>query len=241
MANACFAVIGASLTSQAQLSLIVSHVGVILVDTELKTTLDALKTSPGAILVGLGFATIYFLTALRLGDREPTTVDYLAIGFAFMVAIAGIFLLFKDLGKESDTVSLESSVGSSDIETAAAQFGKNYDILRKQATQGFVLAGTFMAMGILVILAGSLGEMFGFTSSASNLTTIAGVVIEVVSGLGLYLFKETFKRLNSTSDKLHEMWKLLAAFKKAENLPGEKKTEVTINLINKLVEQPAQK
>ena len=69
-----------------------------------------------------------------------------------------------------------------------------------------------MALGILVILAGSLGEMFGFTKTASNLTTVAGVVVEAVSGLGLYLFKETFKRLNVTSDRLHDMWKILAAF-----------------------------
>jgi len=207
-------------------------------DTEIKSTFGALKTSPGAILVGLGFATIYFLSALRLGDKEPSTIDYLAIGFGFMVAIAGIFLLFRDLGKQTENVSLESSVGSSDIEHAVAQLGKNYDILRKQATQGFVLAGSFMAMGILVILAGSLGEMFGFTKTVGNLTTVAGVVIEAVSALGLYLFKETFKRLNATSDRLHEMWKLLAAFKKAESLPEDKKTDVIVGLINKLVELP---
>ena len=65
-----------------------------------------------------------------------------------------------------------------------------------------------MAVGISVIITGSLGEMFGFTKSASNLTTIAGVVVEAVSGLGLYLFKETFRQLNSTSEKLHEMWKI---------------------------------
>lgn len=57
--------------------------------------------------------------------------------------------------------------------------------------EGFVLAGTFMALGILVILAGSVGEMFGFTKAASNLTTVAGVVVEAISGLGLYLFNDS--------------------------------------------------
>jgi len=207
-------------------------------DTEISSNFGALKTSPGAILVALGFATIYFLAAIRLGDRVPTTIDYLAIGFGFMIAIAGIFILIKDIGKQPENISIESSVGSSDIEHTVSQLGKNYDILRKQATQGFLLAGTFMAMGILVILAGSLGEMFGFTKTAGNLTTVAGVIIEVVSALGLYLFKETFKRLNATSDRLHEMWKLLAAFKKAETLPEEKKSEVIVALINKLIELP---
>jgi hypothetical protein len=199
--------------------------------------ISLMRGSPGIGLVTVGFMTIYFLAALR--SSEPTTITYLAIGFGFLVTLAGIGLLFRDLARTGPAESeLDLSEGSSDIERAVRQLGKNYDILRRQATQGFVLAGTFMALGILVILAGSLGEMFGFTKAASNLTTVAGLVTEAVSGLGLYLFKETFKRLNSTSDRLHEMWKILAAFTKAEALPDDKKSDVIISLINKLVELP---
>jgi hypothetical protein len=53
-----------------------------------------------------------------------------------------------------------------------------------------------------------------------------------------FLFKETYKRLNTTSDRLHEMWKILAAFKKAEGLPEEQRTNVTMRLIDRLVEMP---
>lgn len=208
--------------------------------TRISSPIGILKTSPGGVLVLLGFMMIYFLTVVRLGDKAPDIVDYLGIGFGFLVTIAGIFLLFRGLSQSGDVVAEESVAGSSDIEHAVAPLGKNYDILRKQATQGFVLAGTFMALGILVILAGSLGEMFGFTKTAGNLTTVAGVVIEAVSGLGLNLFKETFKRLNATPDRLHEMWKLLAAFRKAEELSEEKKADVVIGLINRLVDLPAE-
>jgi hypothetical protein len=200
--------------------------------------ISLVRGSPGLALVAVGFITIYFLVGVR-GSLEPTMVTYLSVGFGFLVTLAGIVLLFRDLGRTVPADSeVDLSVGSSDIEHAVRQLGKNYDILRRQATQGFVLAGTFMALGILVILAGSLGEMFGFTKAASNLTTVAGVMVEAVSGLGLYLFKETFKRLNATSDRLHEMWKILAAFTKAETLPDEKKSDVIISLINKLVEVP---
>jgi hypothetical protein len=197
--------------------------------------LHIITASPGFALIVLGFATIYFL-ALR-GTSEPNVFNYLTIAFAFLVALAGIVLMFRRGGSGAiiSDAGLSLSVGSSDVEQAVSQLGKNYDILRKQAMQGFVLAGTFMGLGILVILTGSLGEMFGFTKAASNLTTVAGVIIEVVSGLGLYLFKETFKQLNSTSEKLHDMWKILAAFKKADTLPDDRKTDVTIDLINKLV------
>lgn len=206
--------------------------------TEIRSPIGSLKATPGGALVLLGFVTIYAITGIGFGsrEREPTLVDYLAIGFGFFIALAGIVLLFRGLGRTSDADTEAGYVSSSDIEHAVAQLGKNYDILRKQATQGFVLAGTFMALGILVILAGSLGEMFGFTKTAGNLTTVAGLVVEAVSGLGLYLFNATFKRLNTSSDRLHEMWKLLAAFRKAEDLPEEAKTEMIVRLIAKPVD-----
>jgi len=92
------------------------------------------------------------------------------------------------------------------------QLPHNYDVLRRQATQSFVLVCTFMTLDILVILAGSVGEMFDFAKEASNITTIAGVVVEVISGFGLYLFKQTSESLNITSDRLHDTWKTLWLF-----------------------------
>ena len=93
-----------------------------------------------------------------------------------------------------------------------------------------------MALGIFVILAGSVGELFGFTAQGGRLTTVAGIIVEAVSGLGLYLFKQTFQRLNVTSDRLHDTWKILTAFRKAETLPEGKKAEVICSLISRLVE-----
>jgi hypothetical protein len=188
---------------------------------------------PGLLLIAASVVIIY-ITAFFV--RE-SVISLTLIAVAFFVALGGIALLFRSAipGGMQDTSLAE---GSSDVEEAVRQLGKNYDILRRQATQGFLLAGSFMAMGILVILTGSLGEMFGFTKTTSNLTTIAGVVVEVISGLGLYLFKETFKQLNATSDKLHDMWKILAAFKKTEDLPEERKADVVVSLINKLVDMP---
>jgi len=96
-----------------------------------------------------------------------------------------------------------------------------------------------MALGVLVILTGAVGDMFGFKKEASNLTTVAGVVIEAISGLGMYLFNRTFQQLNTTSDRLHDLWRLLAAFKRAEALPDGPRSEVITNLINRLVEPRA--
>lgn len=96
-----------------------------------------------------------------------------------------------------------------------------------------------MALGVLVILTGAVGDMFGFKKETINLTTVAGVIVEAVSGIGMYLFNRTFQQLNTTSDRLHELWKLLAAFKKAEALPENERGTVIVGLINRLVESSA--
>jgi hypothetical protein len=190
--------------------------------------------APGMLLIILGCVLLFLLA--RYGEEiKIAGITNFVLGFAFVIAAAGIVFLFRTVTSGA-TQEATSVVGSSDVEEAVRQLGKNYDILRRQATQGFVLAGTFMTMGIVVILTGTLGDMFGFSKATSNLTTVAGVVVEVVSGLGLYLFKETFKQLNATSEKLYEMWKILAAFKKAEDVPNDRKAEVMISLINKMVD-----
>ena len=56
------------------------------------------RTSPSLGLVAVGFKTIYFVAGLRSGS-EPTTVTYLAVGFGFLVTLAGIGLLFRDLSR----------------------------------------------------------------------------------------------------------------------------------------------
>ncbi|MDP1750134.1 MAG: hypothetical protein Q8L22_11805 [Reyranella sp.] len=189
---------------------------------------------PGLVLIGISVVLIY-LAAMRPSQADVITVAMLTL--AFVLAIGGIILFFR-AGISAASLETSQLGGSSDVEEAVRQLGKNYDILRRQSTQGFLLAGTFMALGILVILTGSLGEMFGFTKSTSNLTTVAGVVVEVVSGLGLYLFKETFKQLNATSDKLHDMWKVLAAFKKIDALPEDRRADVAISVIQKFINLP---
>ncbi len=188
------------------------------------------------MLVLCGFMTIYTVVGLR-GGAEPTTLTFSAVGFGFMLALAGVVLFWREMTLAScNTTDAELPLPSADIELAVTQLNKNYEILRRQASQGFMFAGIFMAIGLLVILAGSLGDMFGFVSSAGKVTVVAGVVVEAVSALGLYLFRQTFHRLNVTSDRLHDTWKILAAFKKVELLSDDRKSEMTCTLITKLIE-----
>ena len=204
-----------------------------------KFSYSMMRRSPGIILVGIGFMMIY-LTVLFKGTSDPKQAPlsvYLGGGFGFLSFIAGVVLIFVELRASAGaTDGEELPAVSGDLEHAVNQLSKNYEILRKQATQGFILAGIFMALGVCVILAGSVGELFGFTAQAGHLTTVAGIVVEAVSGLGLYLFRQTFHRLNITSDRLHDTWKILTAFRRAESLPEDKRAEMTCSLINRLIE-----
>lgn len=209
-------------------------------DSPTQAGLSIVKRSPGLILVLIGFMAIYAIATLSSLRETSLQVTYLIFAFSFLVALAGIALMFRELRAGTLVLGSAPSVAeASDLEMAVTQLGKNYDILRQQATQGFILAAIFMALGVLVILTGAVGDLFGFKKEASNLTTVAGLVIEAISGLGMYLFNRTFQQLNTTSDRLHDLWKLLAAFKRAEALPDDARGPVIVSLINKLVESPA--
>ena len=195
-----------------------------------------LKRSFGLPLVMLGFFVVYFKAGLGSGGREASITDYLLIAFGFAITLIGVAFMGVELRRSgSSSLGLEMSVRSSDLEVVISQLGKNYDILRGQATQGFILAALFMVLGICVILAGAVGDLFGLTKERSSLTTIAGIVVETISGVGLILFRTTFNRLNKNSDLLLQTWRILAAFKKSDELPEDRRGQIQVELIQKLV------
>jgi MFS family permease len=83
------------------------------------------------------------------------------IGFGFLITLVGVAFMAVELRRSGSTaVGLEMSMNTSELEVAVSQLAKNYDILRDQATQGFMLAAFFMVLGICVILAGAVGDLF---------------------------------------------------------------------------------
>ena len=185
----------------------------------------------GYILVALGV----MLAILLVFSDVAGNVLFAYLAIAFFLIVAGTMLIFKDLELQIKHEPLPES--SSEIEQAINQLNRNYELLRRQTTQGFTIAVIFMFLGLLVILSGSFGEIFGLTSKGANLTSVAGIILEFISGTGLYIYRVNFKRLNSTSDNLNGTWKILTAFKKAETLPEDKKSDIKITLIKALVER----
>jgi hypothetical protein len=132
-----------------------------------------------------------------------------------------------------------------DLEHAMAELGKNYDIVRAQAARGFTIGSICVILGTCVILLGAVGQLFGSTYTASALTIAAGAVIETIAGVGFYLFRQTSRQLTISSRQLLDVWRILAAFRKAESLPSnpndDVRTNVTVELIHRLAApSPAQ-
>lgn len=195
-----------------------------------------LRGLPGILLVAAGGVSIYF-AVISASGAVPAPILYLVVGFGFLIALAGIVILFRELGPAAaERAGFEAPKATSDIERVVAQLSKNYEILRQQTKAGFVLAAVFMGLGILVILAGAGGQVLGLAQEATGAAAVAGTIIEAVSVLGFYLFRTSFKELTVVSERLHEVLLLLAAFKRAEELPKEQKTEVTMELIERLVD-----
>ena len=193
----------------------------------------------GPFLITVG---AYVLFVSRQADRILDLMDMIRAGLAVALVLAGILMMFSQLWSDEGTALSAGQFAdqnSSQPEYTVAQLSKNYELLRRQTTQGFILSGVFMALGLLVILSGSAGNLFGFTSQGSNLTTVAGVIMEFISGTSLLIYRINFNRLNETTDKLDGAWRILTAHKLAQDLPEDRRADATLRLVDALLKSPA--
>ena len=167
---------------------------------------------------------------------EPRPFDYAVFGAGFLVVIAGVALMFKQFTANTESVaSAPPAEGQEDANYVVQQLHRNFEILRAQTNQGFLLSGLFMAVGLILIVTSLFAPSFGLkTEGITNLGVLAGVVTEFISGTALVLYKANFSRLNETSDRLDDAWRALAAFKLTRELPDDKKAEATLQLISAL-------
>lgn len=188
----------------------------------------------GPFLVSIGLIIIY-LWSMRV-EADPSYTDYVILGSSVFLLIAGVLLMFRQLTSSSRlTQGDSSSEPSSDADYVVRQLSRNYEILRSQTNQGFLLSGAFMAVGLLVIVGSLFAPSLGLTTGGvNNLGMIVGTVTEFISGTALLLYRLNFKRLNETSDRLDDAWRVLAAYNLTRELPDEQKADATLRLISSL-------
>ena len=189
----------------------------------------------GLLLILIGLVSIAWAS---IGISTEDSSDELTViqASGVLVIALGLMIVVATLLGSSTQQQVASVSEARDLEHTVVQLARNYDLLRRQATQGFILAGIFMALGVGVVLVGVVGFLFDFTRTSSSLTVMSGVVIDLVSILGFYLFRQTFHRMNTVSDRLHDTWRLLTAFDRAELLPDAQKAEMMVTLITALAQ-----
>jgi hypothetical protein len=149
--------------------------------------------------------------------------------------------MLKQLSYGARLSSIEYHPGSfQDADYIISQLSKNYELLRAQTNQGFVLSSVFMLIGLVIIVASLFSPAIGWRTvngqGLKGLGIIAGIVTEFISGTALIVYRDNFARLNKTSDRLDASWRVLAAYKLTESLPADKKSDATISLINVLAQ-----
>jgi hypothetical protein len=197
----------------------------------------------GPFLIVIGSYLLFVFGSARRASGD-TVVDFvmemIPAGVAVALILAGVLMMFYQIRSDEGVTLIQADdQSSSQPEYTVVQLSKNYELLRRQTTQGFMLSGVFMALGLLVILSGSAGDLFGLTSHGSKLTTVAGVIMEFISGTSLLIYRINFNRLNETTDKLDSAWRILTAHKLAQGLPDDKRADATLSLINALLKPPA--
>jgi hypothetical protein len=102
--------------------------------------IQLLRALPGILLVAADGVSIYFAVA-SAPAAVPASAPYLVIAFGFFVALAGIVLLFREMGQAgAERAGFDPNKAATDIERVVGQLVKNYDIMREQTKIGFLLA-----------------------------------------------------------------------------------------------------
>jgi hypothetical protein len=193
---------------------------------------------PFLVLAGI-FTLIYPIVIIKV-DNPVASYTLIAVGI-FLLAV-GVYFMLRQLSYGAKLSSLEYKPGSlQDADYIVNQLSKNYELLRAQTNQGFLLSSVFMLVGLIVIIASLFAPSFGWSTVNSEgvkgLGVVAGIITEFISGTAIFIYRDNFTRLNKTSDRLDESWRVLAAYKLTEELPEDKKSEATLNLITALTQR----
>jgi hypothetical protein len=140
--------------------------------------------------------------------------------------------------------SVAVPAGAIQFSVLIRQLQANYEVLRRQLKLGFNIAALCIGIGTTVALTGILASfgvldrIIGTTTGkdAATTATLVGLVMDLVSGVGLYLFKVNFDRLNTVSDRLLHMTQLQQLFEEADALDDEvARSEMTKEIIRRVL------
>lgn len=189
----------------------------------------------GPFLVIAGIFSTY-ISMKFINMNAPHIIDYFILLGSFAVVFAGVILIFRQFASYSKPgQAITSMEGREDESYVVQKLHKNFEVLRAQTNHGFMLSSVFMAIGLILIFGSIFSPSLGLkTEGITSLGIFSGLITEIISETALMLYKINFTRLNETSDRLDDAWRVLAAFKLTRELPEEKRAVATLQLISTL-------
>lgn len=106
-----------------------------------------------------------------------------------------------------------------------------YVISKQQANRSFVAALFICFAGVIIYVIGMFSYIFG-GKDINIITIVSGTVIEVISGLFFWLYKNTIKQLEVYHKRLESTEKYLIAYHMIQQVPEERRYEEQRNYIN---------
>ena len=181
--------------------------------------------------------------------------DFITTLFAISVVSASVVVLIKSSNRIIETLSSKvNESDNSDITKSIKEFSdlisKNeqvdiinimyenvgemreyYVISKQQANRSFVAALFICFAGVIIYVIGMFSYIFG-GKDINVITIVSGTVIEVISGLFFWLYKNTIKQLEVYHKRLESTEKYLIAYHMIQQVPEERRYEEQRNYIN---------
>jgi TRADD-N domain-containing protein len=181
-------------------------------------------TIPGIMAIG-----IMLLVFSRIGSSGA--VQTVMLSLSCILVLGGLVLTYIQVLRIGPVKTSAFPSSTEDLGLAVEQLSRNYEWARSQTMYAFFLSASFMGLGLVVILLGSARSVLGLAGENSSITSVAGIISEFISGTALVLYRSSSKRLNEISTRLHETWRILAAYRLARDLPEADRKEAMLPLI----------
>ena len=142
--------------------------------------------------------------------------------------------------KDLDILTEKSKEESQDIRTLMFENLKElkefYVICKQQIRKSFSAAMFSCFAGFMLFVLAVITFLLGGNNSASFMAGLSGAIVEIVSGLYFWMYKETSKQLGKYHKRLEATEKYLIALQIIEMLPEENRSEQYGKLIDYIFE-----
>lgn len=109
-----------------------------------------------------------------------------------------------------------------------------YIISKRQANRSFTLSMISCILGVIIYICGFISVVI-LDKDIAIFTTIAGTVVELVSGLSFWMYNKSLKQLNEYHKRLSSTEKYLTSIQLAEKMESNRREDMYGWIIEKVM------